>query len=897
MLPAGKHLATAGRTHMRKCMGSDVAGRSFVYIRSQFFTIVRLQYLHLSTSRTLISARSLLQHLSQTMYIYDAKLKLHINTNPLLVSSRVINTVKRIDPTHSLEWDDAGFVCGVSYNLSRALAEALGMIMLSVEDYMDLARRHPELQSNTFAEWLYDTFVFEQGNDTPRHYPETNKLAMNTASAFQHLSATNLSIPVGRPGWFDLSEVSCNGLPSKLHTTSRPGNWKFWSLEAKEHTSGALRNFVTSSGTCSLDLGIPIFAKHPKIMMRECYRTPRPPCVSPLLATWEIYEALTQSRNDGAIRKFFEGINDDKLVSLDTADEFIAHKEAEMQVDLRGKRILLTGSRHDLPLIETSDLIDTIQQNDTQEAQYVIGHERPDSDSVVSALFEAVRRRLKYSRVCLPWSESIPREVEQLLGPKISRHLEKVPAPGPQNELILVDCNQVNPSLQMNVRAIIDHHIIGKTVPYYVAMSHEVSWSTTLQVYIKILGSGWDLSSNLAKILLDATALEAEPSLFMYMSDIDHLAIERLKHISGHTPCYSDLMQTMINDADTEELFRRDYRQTSYGFAVIKTKIKRDYTALAVRNNELECLPLTTVKQVVYSKNFKEIVVEEITFAINPQFHDKGFKRVIFQVVCTACQRFHSNAQVFINEDTICVQRPKHQTPRLLLMPLIEQVVQEHLRFAYAPSLSLYVAMGFYNGGTTIYGEPGDEKFVRAELSYQDAKALLRSSSVRMLDLAEYWIAYKEFVQRGHAYAVRSLENKQYVELLDTEFLNGRAIRSGLSPVEETDIAIAKPCLIRPADGFLPTGLPQMLHSPDIYGDKTLWRYWSPDSAHNVATRGHIFVMNQTSIDLKVRPDEKTQQLTFRPVYEDIPDILFRIENGAANWVTLDILPRLFSIH
>ena len=91
--------------------------------------------------------------------------------------------------------------------------------------------------------------------------------------------------------------------------------------------------------------------------------------------------------------------------------------------------------------------------------------------------------------------------------------------------------------------------------------------------------------------------------------------------------------------------------------------------------------------------------------------------------------------------------------------------------------------------------------------------------------------------------------------------------------LSESPSESAHPALIRPADGDKVTGIPKKIFSPDSYGDSSLWRYWSPDAAENVATRGHIFIMNQSCIDLKVRPNERTANLTFRPIYRDIPDI------------------------
>lgn len=113
----------------------------------------------------------------------------------------------------------------------------------------------------------------------------------------------------------------------------------------------------------------------------------------------------------------------------------------------------------------------------------------------------------------------------------------------------------------MSVRAIVDHHIIKKKFPYYVASSHEVSWSSTIQVYVKIIGSGFDLRPGMARVLLEATRLEAEPGLLEHVSEIDKTAIQRLESIAENAKDYPFLMSTTIDHAKARELlFYRDYR-------------------------------------------------------------------------------------------------------------------------------------------------------------------------------------------------------------------------------------------------------------------------------------------------------------------------------------------------
>lgn len=51
--------------------------------------------------------------------------------------------------------------------------------------------------------------------------------------------------------------------------------------------------------------------------------------------------------------------------------------------------------------------------------------------------------------------------------------------------------------------------------------------------------------------------------------------------------------------------------------------------------------------------------------------------------------------------------------------------------------------------------------------------------------------------------------------------------------------------------------------------------------------------MDQPCIDLKIG----TEQLTFRPIYRDIPDIHYVIElTEDKSWIKVNVFPRLFSI-
>ena len=206
------------------------------------------------------------------------------------------------------------------------------------------------------------------------------------------------------------------------------------------------------------------------------------------------------------------------------------------------------------------------------------------------------------------------------------------------------------------------------------------------------------------------------------------------------------------------------------------------------------------------------------------------------------------------------------------------------------------LSCGFFTESAGRYGDD-EYKPVTSGLSYRDVKGLLSDSpKTSPMTLPQFWQVYEEFTDKHYGFAIRSLEDAKRVEILDTLIFDRTSVQHGDQPRNKIAIPLACPALIKPEDGDQVTGIPRKIISLDIYGDRWLWRYWSPDFPINVATRGHIFIMNQSCIELRVRPDEKSANLTFRPVYYDIPDIAFRIENEGS-WVKVFIEPRGFSIY
>jgi hypothetical protein len=159
------------------------------------------------------------------MYLYDETLGVHINTSPLLISSRVLKAARDLDPEIQLEWDEHGFICGVSHGLAMKLASKLGTRRLSVQEYMQLAHRHPEMKSEDFSEWLSDTYVVCEDNDMPLRLNGAIVLKRDPFISTPVLVSTNaqIQVPIARPGWFNLCDAVDDGLPTRLGFVNQPG--------------------------------------------------------------------------------------------------------------------------------------------------------------------------------------------------------------------------------------------------------------------------------------------------------------------------------------------------------------------------------------------------------------------------------------------------------------------------------------------------------------------------------------------------------------------------------------------------------------------------------------------------------------------------------------------------
>jgi hypothetical protein len=173
-------------------------------------------------------------------------------------------------------------------------------------------------------------------------------------------------------------------------------------------------------------------------------------------------------------------------------------------------------------------------------------------------------------------------------------------------------------------------------------------------------------------------------------------------------------------------------------------------------------------------------------------------------------------------------------------------------------------------------------------ITYGGAVKLLDRLGFTALSPEEYWRVLKDAKEIKDQQMAGHLQSGGFVEFLhaiveNSAFLIEKPeITDGPSKFQYEGIEVevnynyrgkrrrvrvpdGKPGLIHPKDINLNTGLPKIVYPPNIYKDPSLWRYWSPDAEKNVTTRGHIFLLGQPALDLKVHLSEAFHCLGVRP--------------------------------
>lgn len=909
------------------------------------------------------------QEFESKEFFYSESLGAYVATQPLKVDDRVVKAASELGI--ELSWDDEGRIKDITYLDSKKLSEKLGAVMLSPSDYWKVYNEAIEkgdtetieqLHSDQSTEWL--DVIFEKDEDGNVFMIEHPKIVKTDVGIKYEGERKKIAVPEGRPGWFNPQD-NINpetGLPIHIDLKREKGtpawtsaNWKYWSVFKANEPVAAIRGYVTSSGTPSLDCDIPVEAKQPVLMLRECRKELLGPAINPELmkaANEFVEKYILTTVNRPAVQNpqehevFYSNRQSFFDFLKKSGKEFVNSKDKEAQkvkekiIDMLGiirvmaktksdqntieradelSQDLFSVKKEDVNFISFSSFVHNSQEklkealSEKKRIVFVMGHKNPDTDTAVSCLTEAYRNNLLDKNtfyVPVIQGSRIPDEIRKLLGDEISNSILLTDNPdynvalnSGQARWILVDQNVSE--VQRYAVSIVDHHILSsKAQKQDVSKTWEMAGSTTALVAQKFHGMGVDVDRDLARILYGATLMDTENRSDKKMTYKDGLVMDDLKNISGiedDKEFYQDLMSRLLNTDDAELLFNRDYKQDwgIFGFAVAKVKgafdergreIKKDLLDrlmnLAKKNNSDKNFPLTIVKVADYLGDNETINRERVYLIFNqyvlPEFRDTMFK-FITKIIQNEFK--NKNVQIRQTDNSVDFWGVGDQLSRKATAPFLEPIVEAFNEYYYSPSTGLFAKREFLKINEQIKqtaNELGIELSADREgrinnITYNEAKQLLDRLGLDAMSLSEYWKILKEAEENRDEQMLKHLRSAGFVEFLDTVIIDGKHIidhpkviktESGYEyEGEKKEVVVPEgvPGLVYPEDINLETGFPEIVQDPRKYGDKRLWRYWSPDAPICVPTRGHIFLLNQPSFDTKIHPDDALPNLGIRP--------------------------------
>src|SRR4030042_5045083 len=217
---------------------------------------------------------------------------------------------------------------------------------------------------------------------------------------------------------------------------------------------------------------------------------------------------------------------------------------------------------------------------------FVMGHKNPDTDTIISSLFEAYRNFSLDQTTCflpLVQASRIPDEIKRLLGQRISNGFllstekiyQQALALG-QARWIMVDHSR-SEQKKFTI-SIVDHHILSTTAARQaIPKTWEMIGSCSAQITQKIFGVGIVPDQEMARLLQGAALMDTENRGPKKMTYKDELIMDALRAISGiqdENRFYQDLMSSLLKTDDHTRLFERDYKEDwgIFGFAVAKVK-------------------------------------------------------------------------------------------------------------------------------------------------------------------------------------------------------------------------------------------------------------------------------------------------------------------------------------
>jgi inorganic pyrophosphatase/exopolyphosphatase len=881
-------------------------------------------------------------------FFHSPSTGLYVFRHPLVVDARLLRAAVELGvrPQASPE----KWLVNVTLADALRILERLGSQALSLPEYFQVRRDAllgddrdmlGSLESDQFIEMLATVFVRDR---TMIHHPRPED-----GPSFAG-DQVPVHTPEGRYGWIHPDEVDLRtGLPTRVtHVRNVTDETiKYWDTHTDIGRDGvlmAVRGFVTSVGKISLDLGFPADAISHKLTVREC-RKSRPKGVLDERVLAEAKEVLG---------RYYSAMEDQSLYARvpdwhGTLPAFLDRHEEALRAagDVAGE-VLKEDLRDALGILWTcalarggsepaarlqdaarafsglgaTDVSDQIflsflasrrealrrAVQDHASIVFVMGHDNPDTDAIVSAIAEAFRQHLLCGRastfVPVVPGGRLPDEVAELLGPEIARGLVltddadyAAASRSGRPEWIMVDHNISR--VQPDARAMIDHHY-----PSAVCLRQQIprrilfAGSTSALVAQRFYGLGLEIPREMARILHGATLMDTEKRFPGKMTALDDLIMDRLRRASGmqdESAFYQRLMGKLIACYDADRLFIRDYKEdwSFFGFAVAKgigmldderSAIVRRLRERAGENNRSKNLPLTLLKVVDYAADAETIRRERMY----PVFVDAAapeFRKAVQDAIVTVIRHESpKHVQVAVGEDAIEFWGVGSQLSRKKLAPVLDPVVTAFNRYFYSPSAGVHFRRDFlrrdpdvedvarrhgiklHTGeGGVLVGNPAELKFLLQELGFECASP------------AEYFKAYADARAAHDDRMVAHLTSSKYLEALDLivedkEVLveHPRIVRDQAGYSYEggarrrVRVPVGEPGLIDPRKIDPSTGLPTQVEDPRQYG-KGLWRYWSPDSAKAWALRSTIFAYDIPSLDLKFEFREALPRLAIRP--------------------------------
>lgn len=882
-------------------------------------------------------------------FFHSPSTGLYVYRHPLTVDERVLQAADELGI--EIKASPEKWVVNITLANALRLLEKLSASALTLPQYFQVRRdaiRSGDadaarcLEPDSFVEMLGTVFVHDK---TVIHHPRA------VDGRFEG-EAKPVNTPAGRYGWVHPDDIDlATGMPTKVtfERNIEDQTLKYWDTHTPIGRDGvlmAVRGYVTSVGKISVDLGFPADAISHKMTVRECRAThPEGVLGDAVMQAGKTTVALyDQALEDGSLLKAVPAW-------LPTYLGFVRAHAAELRaVDDLPARILKENVWDGLGALwsaalaqgraEAAEEISQVARDFSKVAAvedaaflhflrgrrqamnaavaahgsivFVVGHDNPDTDTVVSAMAEAFRQHLlngdKSTFLPVVPGHRVPDETIELIGEDVAKCLVQTDDPDYQvaahtgrPEWIMVDHSLGRE--QPDTRAIIDHHF-----PSEIALVQQIprriifAGSTCGLVAQKFYGLGLPIPPRLAAYLHGTTLMDTENRLPGKMTDLDALIMNRLKGASGMSDeraFYQRLMRKLITTYDADALFVRDYKEDwSFGFAVAKginifdpvhDAVVERLLTLARESNAAKNLPLTLVKIVSYADDAVTTAKERL-FPVYHRPPSPEFERAVKEAII-AVIRHESPPSVHIEERGGAIEYSGvgTQLSRKKLTPVLDPVVKAFNRYFHSPSTGLYflrdwlratpelkAAAGKHgltlhaDADSVVVGNPGELK-----LYLQEAGLLAASPR-------EYFRAWFDAHEARDSRMVAHLTSSKYLETLDALVVGGTTLvehptmvcKAGVLSFEggqRKAVTVPKgdPGLIDPRAVDLETGLPTRVEDPRQYGTG-LWRYWSPTSERAWVLRSTIFAYDIPSLDLKFDFAEALPRLSIRPCVKTI---------------------------